>query len=212
MCRLLSVGVIAMLVACASFEQHEVAKVDELPDVSQYQNKPSVFVDLAFYSGSPNAGNAVALAEGKKLLMPHVKEVIEGSELFSEITYDEFEKDKVDYELQVAVYNHGTSGAGAVLAFLSGFTFGVIPAVATDNYTVDVKLMNTPGKLLREERNKDSVTTWIGLWFIPFMGYTPEKAVFNTINNQVRAALKELIESGAMKYSENGYFALPRPA
>ena len=43
-----AIGIIAVsvLAGCASFPKEYVAKVDQMPDVSQYQNKPSVYIDL----------------------------------------------------------------------------------------------------------------------------------------------------------------------
>lgn len=199
-----AIGVIAVsvLAGCASFPKEYVAKVDQMPDVSQYQNKPSVYIDLRFFHGKPGQATApVEMAAAKPVLQQTVQKVVTDSNLFSSYSFDEFEKDKMDYTLKIYAYNHGEVGAAAVMGFLCGFTFGVIPAAATDNYTLEVDAIDQAGTMVSEANNQDAITTWMGLWFIPLMGNTPNEAVSETLENQLRAALKEMIESGKLNYS-----------
>ncbi len=208
--RKLSLAVAAVIMAittgCASFPQNEISKVNSLPDVSQYKNKPSVFVDLNFYRGEPGNGKSAESSAARDAIMPIVEKTIKDSKLFGEVTYDEFDQKNVEYTLKVNVYNHGNEGSAAVSGFLTGFTLGVIPGAATDNYTLTIEAADRNGTLLESISNKDSVTTWIGLWFIPAMGNTPGDAIGTTLDNQIKAALKVLIESGKLKYSLQQYY------
>lgn len=202
----ITAATIVVLAGCASFPKEQVPTVSSMPDVNQYQNKPSVFIDMRFFRGNPNqAEAAIEMGALKPQMQGIVERVVNDSALFSHYTFDEFEKDKSDYTLKVYAYNHSNSGAAAVMGFLCGFTFGIIPAAATDNYTLEVEAVDASGNVVEEATNVDAVTTWIGLWFIPLMGNTPNEAVESTLENQIRAALKNLVDSGKLKYSALPY-------
>lgn len=196
---------------CASFRNNEVADVGALPDVSHYQQKPSVFVETHLYHGDP-ASPVIEILHNKEKIQGMVQGCFESSSLFSKYSFDAAEKDNVDYAIRIDIYNHGDLGAAAVLGFISGFTFGVIPAAATDNYTLEAKLIDKSGAVVSKVSNKDSITTWIGIWFIPAAANTPEKAFTGTLENQLRSVLKELVESGKLQYSINRAMSLRHPA
>lgn len=192
--------VLTVLSGCASFEKAELSKVTELPDVSQYENKPSAYVDLTFYRGLPNE-NPVEVSQAIPQVRPVVDNAFKNSDLFKDYTFDESSEDEHDYTIKINIYNHADNGVAAVSGFITGFTLGLIPGSATDNYTLELQAIDGDGRVLSKYSNKDSIQTWIGIWFIPAMGNTPEKAMGGTLENQVKTALKELIESGVMKYS-----------
>lgn len=193
---------IAVLAGCASFAKNQVPEVTAMPSVQQYQHKPSVFIDFRFFQGNPaNTTNPVEMAAAKTQLQPTIERTLQESQLFSRYTFDEFEKEKTDYAIKVYAYNHGEHGAAAVMGFITGFTLGVIPSAVTDQYTLVVEASGKDGGKLKDISNNDAVTTWLGLWFIPLMGNSPIEAVSGTLENQLRSALKELVESGALQYS-----------
>lgn len=201
-----TIAVVFLVTGCASFTQNEVAEISEMPDVSHYKNKPSAFIDVAFYRGEPENTNSVEVTKVTEQIQPVIENVIEESELFSKVIFDEFKKSTMDYTIKIDVYNHGNEAAASISGFITGFTFGVIPGAATDNFIVKVQLIDKNGRVVKEEINKDSVTTWIGWIFLPMMGNTPEEAISSTLSNQVKAALKQLVDDGKLKYSLNsGY-------
>ncbi len=191
---------VAVFSGCASFRNNELAEVGKLPDVSQFSNKPSVYVESHFYRGEPGSGGSEVLA-AKAKMQEIIGKSLDESALFSKHSFNEADKAASDYIINVDIYNHGHTGLAAVAGFISGLTFGVIPAAATDNYTLQVKLSDKSGAVMSDATNKDSITTWIGIWFIPAMGNTPEKAITGTLDNQLRSVLRKLFESGKMKYS-----------
>jgi hypothetical protein len=195
----------AVLSGCASFRNNELADVGKLPDVSQFKSKPSVFVEPHFYRGEPGSGAPEILTISDKI-QEIIGKSLDNSSLFSKYSFNEADKAASDYIIRVDIYNHGNAGLAAVAGFISGFTFGVIPSAATDNYTLDVKLSDKSGTVVSEATNKDSITTWVGLWFIPAMGNTPEKALTGTLDNQLRSVLKKLFESGKLKYTHTGLY------
>lgn len=189
-----------LISGCASFHQQEIAQVTQLPDVSSYQHKPSVFIDFNFYRGDP--GNKSApIGKVTENLKPVIGQAVDKSKLFSHFSFNDSEKSQQDYTIKIDVYNHGNYGLAAASGFISGITLGVIPGLATDNYTMDLKALNHSGAELASVTNKDSVDTWIGLWFIPMMNNTPNKAVASSLENQLISALKDLFEKGVLKYS-----------
>ncbi len=202
-----SIALITLFInGCASFPQNEISEVKNMPNVSEFKNKPSIYVDFRFLRGEPNSKNSVEMLTVKEKLQPAIEKIFNESPLFSKVTFDEFKKTEVDYSLSVHIYNHGSSAAANISGFITGFTLGVIPGAATDNYTLKVKLLDKNGKIIKEERNKDSVTTWMGWIFLPMMSNTSKEAVISTITNQIKAVLKSLIEEGKLKYSANEFF------
>ena len=189
-----------LMSGCASYEQNRLERLSAYPDVSMYENKPSVYVDLNLYIGEPGKrptrvqnmhDDFVAIFEG----------AIEDSGLFREYTFDASDMDEVDYTLALDVYNHGNQGLAFITGFITGYSFGVIPSAATDNYTLVLKALDKNGNNLAEEQNDDAIRTWMGIWFLPVSSNTPQKAVTKTLENQLKVALNELIKSNALKYS-----------
>jgi hypothetical protein len=199
--KLLAVSLVLIAVSgCASFEKEQLARVTDLPDTSQYQNKPSVFVDLTFYHGLPEQ-SPVEVSKAREIVLPGVKKAFENTNFFSHYTFDPSAKTEQDYTIKIKVYNHANQGPAAISGFISGFTFGIIPGTATDNYLMELEAVDKQGSTLSKHSNSDAIQTWIGIWFIPMMGYTPEKALVSTLENQVTTALKELVENDKIKYS-----------
>lgn len=188
------------LSGCASFKKNEVAHIDKLPDVSQYRNKPSVYIDFRFFRGEPGSTGAPEISMAHDHLKPQIEKALADSQLFSNVSFDESMKKQSDYTLKLHVYNHGSTGAAAVAGFLCGFTFGVIPAAATDNYTLLADVSKPDGASTKVQ-NKDAITTWMGIWLIPAMGNTPAAAINDTITNQLRDVLKRLVDGGNIQYS-----------
>lgn len=189
-----------LLSGCASFRNNELAEVGKLPDVSRHTNKPTIFVETHLFRGDPGQASLEILTVKEKLNTT-LGRTLDESALFSKYSFDEKDRATSDYVIRLDIYNHGNVGLAAVAGFISGLTLTVIPAAATDNYTLQAKLLDNKGNLINTSTNKDSITTWIGILFLPMAGNTPEKAIFGTLENQVKAVLKELVEGGKLKYS-----------
>lgn len=197
--KALGLSLALTLGGCASFTSDQVAPVS-LPSMASYSNKPNVYVDFDFYQGEPN-GSSVEMPQARDMLRPNLQKTLNDSGLFGRITLDEFQKQPGDYTLRLKVYNHGANGGQMVLAFISGFSMMVIPAVATDQYTMTLETVDEQGASLKSASNHDQINTWMGIWFIPMMGKTPASAVNDTFTRQVNALLKQMVESQQLKYS-----------
>ncbi|WP_149865533.1 hypothetical protein [Catenovulum maritimum] len=189
-----------LLGACAAFPGDKIAKIDKLPDVSQYKEKPKVVVDLKLFRGKPNDANAIEINQVQPELQRIATKVLDDSNLFESYTYDLFQQDQADYVVKLHFYNYGENGAAAVMGFLSGFTFGVIPAAATDKYTLKAEVAQNNQSIYVKE-NQDELTTWIGIWFIPAMANTPQKAMDEVFTNMIKDALNTMIENKQLKYA-----------
>ena len=77
------------------------------------------------------------------------------------MVFDELQKQPGDYSLRLKVYNHAPGGGQMVLAFLSGFTFTIIPALATDQYTMSLETLDEQGQPLGKASNHDAINTRI---------------------------------------------------
>lgn len=198
--KILGLALMLGLSGCASFTKDEVAPVT-LPSMASYANKPNVYVDFDFYQGTPNSAAAIETPQARDMLKPQLQKVLSDSGLFGRITLDEFQKQPGDYNLRLKVYNHPPSGGQMVMGFISGFTFTVIPAMATDQYTMSLEALDQQGQAISDTSNHDAINTWIGIWFIPLMGNTPKEAVTDTFSRQINALLKQLVESNSLKYS-----------
>ncbi len=198
--KILGLTLIIGLSGCASFTTEEVAPVN-LPSMSSYSNKPNVYVGFDFYQGAPKNPSAVEVPQARDLLKPELKKVLSDSGLFGRVTLDEFQKQPGDYNLRLKVYNHPPGVGQLVFAVISGLSMTIIPAMATDQYTMTLEVLDQQGLAISNASNHDSINTWIGIWFVPLMGNTPKEAVTDTFSRQINALLKQMVESNSLKYS-----------
>jgi hypothetical protein len=198
--KALGLALALSLSGCASFTKDEVAPVS-LPSMASYSNKPNVYVDFDFYQGDPDNAKASEMPQARDMLKPELKKAFNESGLFGRVVFDEFEKQPGDYNLRLKVYNHAPNGGQLVLAFISGFTFTIIPAMATDQYTMSLETLDDRGQSLGKASNHDGINTWMGIWFLPLAGNTPKAAVTDTFGRQVNAFLKNWVDNNRMKYS-----------
>ncbi|AZE49649.1 3-isopropylmalate dehydratase large subunit [Pseudomonas chlororaphis] len=198
--KILGLSLMLALTGCASFTKDEVAAVD-LPSMSSYANKPNVYVSFNFYQGEPQSASAVEVPQARDMLKPQLQKILSDSGLFGRVTLDEFQKQPGDYNLRLKVYNHPPGGGQMVMAFISGFTFTIIPTMATDQYTMSLEALDPQGQAVSSSSNHDGINTWMGIWFVPLMGNTPKAAVSDTFSRQVNALLKQMVERNSLKYS-----------
>lgn len=198
--KILGLALVLGLSGCASFTKDEVAPVN-MPSMLSYSNKPNVYVDFDFYQGAPKSASAVEIPQARDMLKPELQKVLSDSGLFGRVTLDEFQKQPGDYNLRLKVYNHPPSGGQLVMAFISGLTLTIIPAMATDQYTMSLEALDQQGTATSNASNHDSINTWMGIWFVPLMGNTPKAAISDTFSRQVNALLKQMVESKSLKYS-----------
>ncbi len=199
----LSAAAVLAMAGCASFPQDKLATVKDMPSVAQYQHKPSAYIDLRFYVGKPDVAGSppTQVASVPQGLQSIVATAVDKSGMFSSYSFDPSKKADADYTIEFYFYDYGNQGAAMISGFITGFTFGIIPGGATDNYTLHATLMAKDGTAQPMLSSDDAISTWMGIWFIPAMGNSPAKAQQQTLGNMVNDALKRMFDAGEIKYS-----------
>ena len=198
---MMGITMVLALAGCASFPGEEVAQT-KLPSMTNYQQRPAVFVDFNFYRGEAGDAKAVEVPQARDMLKPQLEAVLRDSGLFSRYTLDQFQKQPGDYTLKLDVYNHGSSGAAAFSGMITGLTLGIIPGSGKDEYTMTLQVIDEQGQTIKVGENHDSVRTWLGLVFIPMMGHTPAEAINDSFSRQLSALLKQLLDQQVLKYAQ----------
>ncbi len=203
--RWISVVLAAALLmgGCASFPDSEVPKIEKLPDKSAFQNKPSVFVDAKTYLDrtdelTNSIENPLAVGPFKAAAEKATKE----SNLFSKYTMDPFNGKDMDYVIKLEMINHAPNmGMAFVSGFITGFSLFIIPGGATDHYVLRAKVLDKGGNSIKSYEYRSSVTTWIGIWFLPFVGNSPQTVVPEHWGNMVKRAYQQIINDNLLRYS-----------
>ncbi|AWB68174.1 hypothetical protein C2869_17910 [Saccharobesus litoralis] len=202
--NLLPIFLCVAMTACASFPSEKLAKVESMPDTTQYKSKPKVAIDLKLFRGKPDQEGAIEMSQVQPQLQKLTSKILDDSQLFESYTYDSFEAANADYVIKLHFYNHGSQGAAAITGFLSGFTMGIIPGFAKDEYTLKAEVLAGQNSLMANQTD-DAMNTYIGIWFIPVMGNSPQKAFDEVTGNMIKDALKKMVESKQLKYAFQPY-------
>jgi len=203
--RLIPMAVFAALLlgGCASFPDSEFPRVEKLPDRSTFKNKPSVYVDVKTFMDqtedlSKTIENPAAVGHFKS----SVEKVTKESGLFSKYTLDPFQGKEMDYVVKLEMINHVPNIGGAVVSgFITGFTLFVIPGAATDHYVLRAKVQDKGGSTIKSYEYRSSVTTWFGIWLLPFAGNSPQTVIPEHWEYMVKRAYEQIINDNLMRYS-----------
>lgn len=176
------------LAGCAGFRAGQLPEVQGWPP--QAENKESVSYAVtggANINGTDVVVQEAALGNWKKLVEQSIRE----SGLFSEVSEGAA---KADVQIDIEILNNGEFIAP--LAFLSGFTFGVIPSFATDTFIVKATFKNLDGAVIGVVEKQEAVNTWIHLLLLPltpfkFPGAEVESVVLD-LNKAILLEAKEL--------------------
>jgi len=121
------------------------------------------------------------------------------SGLFKKVSFNPADVSASDYTLIVDTYNHANLTAASLGGVITGLTLYLVPSKATDNFTEILTLKDKTGVEVWTTKNKDSMSMWQGVWFLPWMGNTPDKILNQTLENQLQTALVDLAKSGKLK-------------
>lgn len=193
----------SLLSGCASFSGKENPEIDKLPDKSSYSQKPSVCLDVKFVAGSPDVAKLpVENPKATEKLKGIVQQVTTNSAFFSRSSLDPFASKDMDYTIKMEMLNHGDSGAAAISGLITGFSLFIIPGAATDHYRLTAKVMDRNGTVIKTYEVNDEVTTWIGIWFIPFMGNSPTEVAPKVWENMVKTVYQKMDKDKLMPYAQ----------
>jgi len=175
----------AVFSGCATFPNSEVAVVNAFPKLAEGNSRPSVFV--------PKNSHGGLWVMRKK----EIANILNASGLFGKVSYDPQDLDALDYTLSVELRRQRSFYFAWYMATV--LSLHIIPSRETNHYTQVVTLKDLSGNVIASTSNKDSVSTWIGIWFIPWCFNTWTGAVSQTLDNQVKAALLELANNGYLQ-------------
>lgn len=185
-----------LLSACASFKNQEVA-VAPLENRTQYETKPSVYIDLKFVMNGGQSASEDVIA----LVKQDLSQNLINNGIFSEFSFNEVDAEKYDYRLNINIKNHGNTFAATLAGVITGYSAFLIPTFATDNFTVTTLLFKN-GESISAFEEKDSLKTWLGIWMLPVMNnQQPKDIAREVIQNLISRGLNDLINRGELKYS-----------
>lgn len=177
---------------CAVFPGDQVAPTPA-PIASPSFARPGLHVEFNFYRGEPDDGDARSIPVAREGLEPALIQALQASELFSHYSLAPDRAEPGDYVLKLKLYNHSAMTASVASGMLTGATLFIVPGVAKDNFTLTGELFDPSLHPVARHRNDDSIKTWMGIWFLPFMGHTTGEAITDTFTRQVNELLKTLI-------------------
>lgn len=177
-----------LLTGCVSYSQHELPVVQTWPPTAHAPaQKPTAYVRTTaqnHVNGGP--GNA-AVGAPVVLWEKAVADTFQQSNRFSRISTD-----KADSDLYVDATLHNNEQYSPVSAFITGFTFFVIPTTAKNIFTLETVFKDKDGKELGRVKKSESVRTWVHLVLIvglPFQTDTRE-----VVETLTRSTLDEAVQ------------------
>ena len=166
------------LTGCISYSQHELAPVDQWPPMQARQDKPSAYLHVTTqqqFNGelSGGVGNAA-------LVEQHMLEAFKESGQFKNVTTD-----KVDSNLYVTSTLTNNEQGNIASAWLTGFTFFMIPTTFSNTFTLETVFKDREGNLLGKIVKQESTRTWVQILLIVGLPF----------NERGDAVLKQLTQS-----------------
>lgn len=192
-----------LLIGCASFSGGKLPVVDNLPDKSNFKNKPSVYLEVNFYTDTTGTQkNPVENITAKKGFIELVEKVTKEANLFSNYTLDRLKAKEMDYTIQVEMLNYANVGTARLMGFLTGLTLYIIPSCATDNYKLTARIIDRSGKELGKYQVEDYISTWFHLFMIPFAPGRDTNTVVNDVHiNMLKNLFLAICKDNILQYS-----------
>lgn len=166
------------LTGCISYSQHDLAPVDQWPPTQARQDKPSAYLHVTTqqqFNGelSGGVGNAA-------LVEQHMLGTFKESGQFKSVTTD-----KVDSNLYVTSTLTNNEQGNIASAWLTGFTFFVIPTTYSNTFTLETVFKDREGNMLGKIVKQESTRTWMQILLIVGLPF----------NERGDAVLKHLTQS-----------------
>ncbi|MBD9587944.1 hypothetical protein IB254_12840 [Pseudomonas sp. PDM03] len=149
----------SVLTGCISYSQHSLPPVDQWPPAQARQDKPSAYLHVTiqqkFNGELSGAGDNAALVEKNML------ETFKESGQFKSVTTD-----KVDSNLYVTSTLTNNEQGNIASAWLTGFTFFVIPTTYSNTFTLETVFKDQEGNVLGKIVKQESTRTWLQILLI----------------------------------------------
>ncbi|MHC8309433.1 hypothetical protein ACYZUC_07405 [Pseudomonas sp. GT1P32] len=147
------------LTGCISYSQQNLPPVDQWPPAQARQDKPSAYLHVTTqqkFNGelSGDGGNAAVVEK-------NMLETFKESGQFKSVTTD-----KVDSNLYVTSTLTNNEQGNIASAWLTGFTFFVIPTTFSNTFTLETVFKDQEGNVLGKIVKQESTRTWLQILLI----------------------------------------------
>lgn len=187
-------AIIFLLSGCGITHQAKVPKTDDVSYLGEnLKNKPVVYMDFKRFTGTPDDKIYDAYAGQEE--QEYVHSLLKESDLFSEVIFDEYEKERAKYTLEISVFVAQGSVAGPLI---TGITLGLIPTPNDTTYYTVTKLVDRQGNIIYEYHNEDVVTLWMGLFGFLFADHVGTSPRYDMAGNNIRDSLKNLHDTNVL--------------
>jgi hypothetical protein len=183
------------LAGCASYPSNELEDA-RIPDMSGQSYRPIAYIDARFFQSEPDDPKPKEVPAGQSMVQAAVSAALKSGSPFYRYTFDPLAHDRVDAVVRLYFFNH-SNFMTSVSGLLSGMTLGILPCAASDEFTL-LASVEGAGPV---QRSDDSITTWMGIWFVIVPGYSPQEAGIVAMEHLTRDGLRKLIETGQLKFT-----------
>ncbi len=175
------------LTGCATYSHNEFTPAKQWPPAASAADKPSVYLKVAGehqFNGKPTGAgfNQAKLAE-------LVQREYQGSQQFGRIALDQQASD-----LYVSVQVINQERGSTVGAFITGFTFFVIPGKYSNTLTMETVVKDEQGALLGKVVKRETTTTWMQLLLILALPFN--ESADNVLTQLARSSIEEAVQKG----------------
>jgi len=175
------------LQGCVTYSHHELTPVQQWPLAQTAKAKPAAYLKVqSEYAVNENRANAnTNIAALEKSL----QEEFLSSQRFSKVTIQE---QPADIYVTATFRNH--EEGSMVMAFVSGFTFLVIPTKADNTLSLELTFRDGEGKKLGQVTKQEKLTTWMHLLLVFALPFNESTDTF--IRQLARSALEDAAGKG----------------
>ena len=165
---------------CIAWQGGMARKIDPFPTAAMQKGPPSsIAIDVKFSVVGPFSPGPDRLAKATATLLGKAMSVAVRSRRFVPSTMPQ----TADYHLTLQIRDDGSPNVG--LAILSGFTFLVFPAWASDDYDIVATLQARTGQVVGTYHLQQSQTMFMELLMIFGMPFASPVSVSERLWNQV---------------------------
>ncbi len=181
-----------LLTGCVSYSQHELPAVQTWPPTANAPaQKPTAYVRTTALNQVNGGADVPTPGKPAALWQQAVTDSFRQSNRFSRVSAD-----KVESDLYVDATLRNNEEYSPVSAFITGFTFFIIPTTAKNVFTLETVFKDKDGKELGRVKKSESVRTWMQLVLIvgiPFQADAREVVEALTRSTLDKAVQRKLL-------------------
>lgn len=177
--------------SCSTFSGNKLPKAT--PPAASATKKVALTYSLKAGSKQMNGSRQNVDSANAQKYAKQITPFLQKSNRFSSITSGKGGDVHVDLDM----YNHGNHGAAFASGFITGYTLGIIPGFATDQYKLTATARTSTGKS-RQYVLDDSATTVIWLPLIVAMPFNGPTATIPKVHDNMYQNLFQRMEQDGL--------------